>query len=45
MLSATGKVVEITAFTRKVLIVRRNLQERFSYVLTLRHNLPPEYVE
>ena len=42
---ATGKVVEITAFTRKVLIVRRNLQERFSYVLTLRHNLPPEYVE
>jgi len=42
---ATGTVVEISAFTRKVLIVRRNPQERYSYVLTLRHNLPLEYVE
>jgi len=39
----TGKVVELSAFTRRVLIVKRDPAETHSYVLTLRHYLPASY--
>jgi hypothetical protein len=39
----TGRVVELAAFTRRVLLVRRDQADLFSFVLTLRHHLPLSY--